>query len=96
FRPGNQLRQRTWQAIWEDVVTLMALGVSHGQILTMTDQVEVASAQRASGEPLESMESRHYVYKRQGEPCRVCGSRIRTKVVAGRNLFWCGRCQRRR
>ena len=37
-----------------------------------------------------------YVYKRQGEPCRVCGSRIRTRVVAGRNLFWCGRCQRRR
>ncbi len=99
FRPGNQIRQRTWQAIWEDVVTLMALGVSHGQILTMTDQVEVATAQRASGEPLESsesMESRHYVYKRRGEPCRVCGSRIRTKLVAGRNLFWCGRCQRRR
>ena len=31
-----------------------------------------------------------------GEPCRVCGSTIRTRLVAGRNLFWCGRCQRRR
>lgn len=38
----------------------------------------------------------YYVYKRSGQPCRVCGSRIRTQVVAGRNLFWCGRCQRRR
>ena len=35
------------------------------------------------------------VYKRDGLPCHVCGSRIRTRVVAGRNLFWCGRCQRR-
>ena len=35
------------------------------------------------------------VYKRQGEPCPTCGSRIRTQVMAGRNLFWCGRCQRR-
>lgn len=35
------------------------------------------------------------VYKRDGQPCRVCGSRVRTKLVAGRNLFWCGRCQRR-
>ena len=35
------------------------------------------------------------VYKRDGLPCRVCGSRLRTRVVAGRNLFWCGRCQRR-
>lgn len=38
----------------------------------------------------------YYVYRRTGEPCLVCGSRIRTQVVAGRNLFWCGRCQRRR
>ena len=38
----------------------------------------------------------YYVYKRAGEPCHVCGSKVRTQVVAGRNLFWCGRCQRRR
>ena len=43
-----------------------------------------------------AVERRYYVYKRQGEPCLVCGSRVRTTVVAGRNLFWCGRCQRRR
>ena len=41
------------------------------------------------------LERDYYVYKRAGEPCLVCGSRIRTAVVAGRNLFWCGRCQRR-
>lgn len=35
------------------------------------------------------------VYQRTGMPCLTCGSRIRTAVVAGRNLFWCGRCQRR-
>ena len=36
------------------------------------------------------------VYKQAGMPCPVCGSKVRTQVVAGRNLFWCGRCQRRR
>lgn len=35
------------------------------------------------------------VYKRHGLPCPRCGSKIRTMVLAGRNLFWCGRCQRR-
>lgn len=40
-------------------------------------------------------EREYYVYKRDGQPCRVCGSRVRTKLLAGRNLFWCGRCQRR-
>jgi len=48
------------------------------------------------GERFTGMPRRYFVYRRQGEPCRVCGSRVRTKVVAGRNLFWCGRCQRRR
>ena len=48
------------------------------------------------GQRYAGMRRRYYVYRRQGEPCRVCGSRVRTKVVAGRNLFWCGRCQRRR
>jgi endonuclease-8 len=27
--------------------------------------------------------------------CLVCGSKVRTEVLAGRNLFWCGWCQRR-
>jgi endonuclease-8 len=35
------------------------------------------------------------VYKRTGLPCPRCGSRVRTQVLAGRNLYWCGRCQRR-
>ena len=36
-----------------------------------------------------------YVYRRAGMACLVCGSKVRTEVLAGRNLFWCGRCQRR-
>lgn len=35
------------------------------------------------------------VYQRDSLPCLVCGSRIRTTALAGRKLFWCGRCQRR-
>ena len=34
-----------------------------------------------------------YVYRRAGEPCRLCGTEIRTEVLAGRNLFWCPTCQ---
>ena len=36
---------------------------------------------------------RTYVYRRAGEPCRVCGTPIRTEVMEGRNLFWCPTCQ---
>ena len=36
----------------------------------------------------------HYVYRRQGLPCRRCGTEVRTQVMAARNLFWCPVCQR--
>lgn len=34
-----------------------------------------------------------YVYHRDGLPCRVCGSPVLVKELAGRNLFWCDVCQ---
>src|SRR5665811_2460209 len=39
FRPGREILSTTWQAIWEDLLVLMPLGVAFGQILTMDDQV---------------------------------------------------------
>lgn len=111
FRPGRSLRRATGEAIWADLRLLLPIGVRLGQIVTMTDQVQhaidggydqgavpdlgrVVSAWRPN--PAGALERRFYVYQRAGEPCRVCGSRVRTRVVGGRNLFWCGRCQRRR
>ncbi len=152
FRPGREIRRRTWDAIWTDLVRLLPLGVAFNQILTMDDQVERAERLVAAGQVPEltstwtdsarwvgrgpagvvaevaevaaevgaveeaardadledeeddaragvggsGMPRRYWVYRRAGEPCRVCGSKVRTQVVAGRNLFWCGRCQRRR
>jgi endonuclease-8 len=108
FRPGREIRPTTWRAIWDDLVILMPLGLAFGQILTMDDQVADALAEVADGSAASHtaavtgarlgnrFERRFYLYKRTGEPCRVCGSLVRTQLVAGRNLFWCGRCQRRR
>ncbi len=111
-RPGREIRRSTWEALWGDLVQLLRIGVELGQIVTMADQVhEVRNAaydpelvpEAASGvsawrpRPLPgALERRYYVYKRHGEPCRECGARIRMADVAGRRLYWCGRCQRRR
>jgi endonuclease-8 len=97
FRLGREIRPTTWWAIWDDLVALMPLGVAFGQILTMDDQVADAVAEVANGSAAaHTFERRFYLYKRTGEPCHMCGSKIRTQLIAGRNLFWCGRCQRRR
>ncbi|SRR5580765_902618 len=57
---------------------------------------ESRRARRPAYESESSFPRAYAVYKRAGEDCPTCGSRVRTQVVAGRNLFWCGRCQRRR
>ncbi|MBX3475912.1 MAG: bifunctional DNA-formamidopyrimidine glycosylase/DNA-(apurinic or apyrimidinic site) lyase [Planctomycetes bacterium] len=33
------------------------------------------------------------VYARAGEPCKVCGSKIRRAVIGQRSTHWCNRCQ---
>ena len=35
-----------------------------------------------------------FVYGREGEPCRVCGTPIRASVIGQRSTFHCPRCQR--
>ncbi len=95
FVPGNKVRRRTWEAMWADLVELMHIGVVYGQILTMDDQVADAREVIGLGISPAVLERRFWVYRRAGEQCRVCRSRVRTMVLAGRNLFWCGRCQRR-
>lgn len=34
------------------------------------------------------------VYDRFKAPCPNCGAPIKSKVIAGRNTFWCAKCQR--
>ncbi len=96
FTPGVEVRRRSWQAIWDDLVDLMPLGVASGQILTLPDQVEAARDELAATGSIAAREREYAVYKRTAQPCLACGSQVRTQLVAGRNLFWCGRCQRRK
>jgi endonuclease-8 len=96
FTEGRAFRRASWRLVWDDLVRLLPLGVATGRIVTVAEQVEDVEAALGRGEVPHVLERTSYVYKRDGMPCRVCGARIRTRVVAGRNLFWCGRCQRRR
>jgi endonuclease-8 len=91
--PGNKLSRRSWDAIWSDLITLMPQGVVDNRI----DTVRPEHTPEAMGRPprVDDHGGEVYVYRRAGMDCLVCGSRVRTEVLDGRNLFWCGRCQRR-
>ena len=47
----------------------------------------------ASGEP-GYFQLHYFVYGREGEPCRVCGTAIRQRRLGGRASFYCPVCQR--
>jgi DNA-formamidopyrimidine glycosylase len=90
-RPGKTLRVGQWRALWADLCELMPVGVATGRI----DTVRPEHTPEAMGRPARSDDhgGEVYVYRRTGEPCLVCGSPIRTRVLGGRNSFWCSRCQ---
>jgi endonuclease-8 len=91
LRPGRTLRVGQFHALWDDLVALMHDGVATGRI----DTVRPEHTPEAMGRPPRQDDhgGEVYVYRRHGQPCLVCGSRVRTEVLAGRNVFWCPRCQ---
>jgi endonuclease VIII len=93
LRPGRTLRSGQFRALWDDLVVLMAEGVRTGRI----DTVRPEHTPEAMGRParVDDHGGEVYVYRRAGQPCHVCGSRVRTELLVGRNLFWCPRCQPR-
>ncbi|MET0838670.1 MAG: DNA-formamidopyrimidine glycosylase family protein [Marmoricola sp.] len=91
LRPGRTLRVGQFRSIWEDLVGLMHEGVRTGRI----DTVHSQHTPEAMGRPprVDDHGGEVYVYRRTGQPCLVCGSKVRTSELAGRNLFWCPQCQ---
>jgi endonuclease-8 len=87
FRPGRDVGEAEWQALWDDLVVLLRAGVRMGRIVT----TERADRSRRSG--TVRREDAHYVYRRTGLPCRICATEVRTAEMVGRNLYWCPTCQ---
>lgn len=82
-RPGRSVTRDEWDALWADLVTLMRAGARSGRIVTTRPE----HRSRRSG-PVRREDS-HYVYRRHGRPCRVCGTAVESRAAAGRTLYWC-------
>lgn len=83
FTSGKEVEESTLRSIWKDAGVLMKAGMVDRRIVT----TKPSDRPHAKGQALK--EEAHYVYRRQGRPCFVCGTKILTEVMAGRNLFWC-------
>jgi endonuclease-8 len=88
YRPGTHIDESEFDAMWTDLVELMKVGFRRGKIIVVRSEHDHGLPSYAPGRP------RTYVYRRAGEPCRVCGTTIRTAELEGRNVFWCPTCQK--
>ena len=88
YRPGKLVTTDEAGALWRDWVKLLSVGIETGQMMTR-DGLR-GNALRAA---LAHRDDRHWVYKREGLPCRKCGTTIRLDVMATRKLYWCPSCQ---
>jgi endonuclease-8 len=88
---GRDLTREQWDGIWADLVDLMAVGTAVGRI----DTVHPEHTPEVMGRPPRKDDhgGEVYAYRRNGQPCLVCGTPIATAGVRDRNLFWCPGCQ---
>ena len=87
--PGRRVPPDVARGLWRDWAKLLRDGIATGAMLTREED-DPAARERA----LADVAERHWVYKRTGEPCYVCGTPIAVETMAARNLYWCPTCQR--
>lgn len=83
--PGQALTTAGAQNLWSETVAAMLNGVRDGRIVT-TEPLEW------SGD-VATPEEAHYVYRRAGRQCRICGAEVQMSELAARKLYWCPNCQ---
>jgi endonuclease-8 len=88
FVPGKELHRDKFDSLWRDSVRLLTVGAEDGKIKTVAeghltnDEVKLHGCSQTS-----------YVYKRTGNPCRVCSNTVQADDMGGRTLYWCPSCQ---
>ncbi|HEU4363406.1 MAG TPA: DNA-formamidopyrimidine glycosylase family protein [Mycobacterium sp.] len=87
YRLGTAIDEPDFDAMWTDLVALMKVGLRRGNIVVVRPEDDHGAPAYAPGKP------RTYVYRRAGDPCRLCGTAVRTAELEGRNVFWCPTCQ---
>ena len=88
FVPARDVDRSMVDQLWKLSVEELRTGERSGRIVTV-DPAVVDRRRRADMKQGERL----YAYKRQGEPCRRCGTPIASAEIDDRNIWWCPTCQ---
>jgi endonuclease VIII len=88
FTPGRELMPEILDAMWDDARRLLKLGAEDGMIRAVEPEHLLNEEQRRYKYGQFS-----YVYKRNGQLCRICGGVIESISLGNRTVYWCPGCQ---
>lgn len=84
--PARKVSRARMATLAGTVRSVLGEAIDHGGS-TVRDYVN------GRGEP-GRFQLTHFVYGREGEACRVCGTPIRSRYIGQRNTFYCPGCQK--
>jgi endonuclease-8 len=88
FAAGKDVAEATLKGMWSDAGLLMRAGMVDRRIVTT-----LPHDRPGGGEEKVLKQEAHYVYRRHGKECFVCGTAVLKREMEARNLYWCPNCQ---
>jgi formamidopyrimidine-DNA glycosylase len=85
-RPAGKVSLASYEKLAGEIRRILTHAITRGGT-TLRDFLS------PDGEP-GYFEQELFVYGRSGEPCKVCGTPIRSVRLGQRSTFYCPRCQR--
>ncbi len=88
--PAHSIGERDTERLWRRITDELRRGERSGRIITVEpDEIGVPSRRDLR------RDERLYVYKRDGDPCRRCGTPIESTDLPARTIWFCPHCQAR-
>jgi formamidopyrimidine-DNA glycosylase len=84
--PSNKITRKQCEALVEQIPLLLKESIKKGG----TTIRDFSGADGKLGYFVQNL----YVYGHEGEPCKVCGTRIESTVQGQRSTFYCPHCQK--
>lgn len=87
-RSASTITRRESDKIWENLRRVIDLGIVYGGASAADDKYVNTSG-------LGGKYQEHFqVYQREGQNCRVCGTKIEKIKIGGRGTYYCPHCQK--
>jgi len=86
FRKANTIKEEELKKMYKTMKSLLKKAIKLGG--------ESFSDYRRPNGSKGGFEKERKVYRREGQPCFVCGTKIERKKIGGRSTYFCPKCQK--